>query len=270
MKRLSVLIGLATVLAVPAMQAAMQVTLYQNLSDYSYGVGGEFSARPNAALLAANPVLAGYVAATADPAAVDPYFQTFCIELAEEFTPGSSYNVTINDKALYNGGQFPAGDPISLGTAWLYSRFAGGTLDGYDYTYGSGRMISAGDLQQAIWYCQGEVDSLVNGSANGTAFYAAAVSALGATIDDPANGAYAVVALNLWVPNPDGSNGAAAQDQLMIVPQISNVPEPSASSLGICVLVTLALYRVRAFYAENGRRGRAPAPLQSPVSFRSR
>ena len=36
MKRLYVLAGLVGILAVPAVQAAMQVTLYQDLSNYSY------------------------------------------------------------------------------------------------------------------------------------------------------------------------------------------------------------------------------------------
>ena len=246
MKRLCVLACLVGILAAPAAQAEMQVTLYQNLSNYSYGVGGEFSAQPDAALLSANPASAGYAPATADLTAVNPYFQTFCIEVAEEFTPGTVYNVTINDKALYNGGQFPAGDPITFGTAWLYSQFAAGTLSGYDYTYGNGRTVSAGDLQQAIWYLQGEVTSLVNGGADGTAFYNTAASALGGTINNAANGAYGVVALNLWVPNEDGSNGAAAQDQLMVIPETSTVPEPSVVSFGLLLLLPLGMYKATA------------------------
>lgn len=248
MKRLCVLVCLVGTLAVPAVQAAMQVTLYQDLSNYSYGVGGEFSAQPDAALLSANPALAGYAPATADLTAVNPYFQTFCIEVAEEFTPGTAYNVTLNDKALYNGGQFPSGDPITLGTAWLYSQFAAGTLSGYDYTYGSGRTVSAGDLQQTIWYLQGEVPGLVSGGADGTAFYNAASSALGGTINNAANGAYGVVALNLWVPDEDGANGAAAQDQLMVVPGTSAVPEPSAVSFGLLLLLSMGMYKARAVF----------------------
>ncbi len=246
MKRLCVLACLAGILAAPAVQAAMQVTLYQDLSNYSSGVGGEFSARPDAALLSANPALAGYSSATAGLTAASPYFQTFCIEVAEEFTPGAAYNVTINDKALYNGGQFPGGDPITFGTAWLYSQFAAGTLSGYDYSYGSGRTVSAGDLQQAIWYLEGEVTGLVAGSADGTAFYNTAALALSGTINNAANGAYSVVALNLWTPNGDGSNGAAAQDQLMVVPGTTAVPEPDVVSFGILVLLPLGFYKVRA------------------------
>jgi len=248
MKRLYVLACLAGVLAGPEVQAATQITLYQDLSNYSYGDGGEFNAVPNAALLSDNPALAGYTSATANLTGGTPNFQTFCIETGEYFYPGTTYNVTIGNEILYDGGQFPNGEPITLGTAWLYSQFAAGTLNGYDYTDGSGRTATAGDLQQAIWYLQNEVTSLVNGGADGTAFYNAAVLALGEAINNAANGAYGVVALNLWVPNPDGSNGAAAQDQLMVIPGLSAVPEPSAVSFGLLILLPFGMKKVRAFF----------------------
>ena len=244
MKRLCVLAGLVGVFAVPAVQAAMEITLYQDLSNYSYGDAGEFRAVPIPDLLSVNPTLAGYASTTADLTAAYPDFQTFCIEMGEYFSPGTTYNVTISDRVLYNGGQFPSGDPIKFGTAWLYSQFAAGTLSGYDYTYGSGRTASAGDLQLAIWYLQGEVPSLVNGGADGTAFYNAAnaeASALGVVITSAANGTYGVVALNLW----DRSNGAAAQDQLMVI------PEPGAVSFGLLFLLPLAMYKVRAFFRKQ-------------------
>jgi hypothetical protein len=250
MKKLCVLVGLVGILAVPAVQAAMQVTLNQDLSNYSYSNGGEFSALPNAALLSLNPTLAGYASATAG--STDPYFQTFCIELGEEFSPGSAYNVTISYDILYDGGLFPSGEPITMGTARLYSQFAAGTLSGYDYTYGSGRTATAGDLQQTIWYLQGEETSLINGGADGTAFYNAAVSALGGNIANAADGAYGVVALNLWAPNGDGSNGAGAQDQLMVVPgSINVVPEPSVVSFGLLLLLSPGVYKVRALFRKQ-------------------
>ena len=250
MKYLCALAGLVGMFAVPAVQAAMQVTLYQDLVNYSYGVGGEFNAVPNATLLSVNPTLAGYTATTANSTA--PYFQTFCIETGEEFSPGSTYNVTISYNIKFDGGLFPGGSPITLGTAWLYSQFAAGTFGGYDYTGGGGRTATAGDLQQAIWYLQGEVTGLIDGGADGTAFYNAAVTALGGTINNAANGAYDVVALNLWVPNEDGSNGAASQDQFMVVPDpASVVPEPSVASFGLLFLVAFGLYKARACFRQQ-------------------
>jgi hypothetical protein len=248
MKGLCLLVGLVGVLAVPTVRAQLQVTLYQDTSNYSYGDGGEFNAVPDAALLSVNPTLNGYVAATADPTAANPSCQTFCIETMEDFTPGDTYNVTISQDIMFDGGLFPSGEPITMGTAWLYSQFAAGTLNGidepYDYTYGSGRVATAGDLQQAIWYLQNEQPLTGNG-ADGTAFYDAAVAALGANINNPSDGAYGVVALNLWVPNQDDSNGAASQDQLMIV------PEPDDVSFALLFLLPLGMNKVRAYFRKQ-------------------
>lgn len=240
MKKLCLLVGLAGVLTVSGVRAQLQVTLYQNTSNYSYGDGGEFNAVPNAALLSVNPTLSGYVAATADPTAANPNFQTFCIETMEYFSPGGTYDVTISQDVMYDGGLFPDGEAITMGTAWLYSQFAAGTLnpisEPYDYTYGSGRVSTAGDLQQALWYLQGE-QPLVGNGANGTDYYNAAVAALGANINNPSDGAYGVVALNLWDPN---NSDAPSQDQLMIV------PEPATLALvGLSGLATFLSIRRR-------------------------
>ena len=235
----------------PAVNAAMQVTLYQDLNNYSYGVGGEFNAVPDATLLNfANPTLAGYTPATSglNLTAGNPNFQTFCVETLEEFTPGNTYNVSISYNIKYDGGAFlPDGEPVTMGTAWLYSQFAAGTLSGYDYTEGGGRTAMAGDLQEAIWYLQGEA-SLVNGGADGTAFYNAAVTALGGAINNAANGAYDVVVLNLT--SGDGND----QDQLMVVPDPSAVvpvPEPSVASFGLLFLLPFGLYKMRAFFGKR-------------------
>jgi len=249
MKTWCVLACLLIGFAIPAVQAQMQIILNQDLSSFGYSDGGEFRALPNAELLSVNPTLAGYTPAAAN--LMTSCFQTFCIETGEFFYPGAIYNVTISDEVLYDGGLFPDGEPITMGTAWLYSRFAAGALTGYDYTDGSGRIASAGDLQQAIWYLQGET-GLVNGGADGTAFYNEAMSALGsAAVNSPANGAYGVVALNLWVINPDGSNGAGAQDQLMVVPEPIAVPEPSRLSFGLLFLLPFGLNKARARFGKR-------------------
>ena len=75
MRSLCAMAGLVGVLGVSAVQAQMQVTLYQDLSNYSFSDGGEFRAVPDANLLNfANPTLAGYVPATADSTTVNPIF----------------------------------------------------------------------------------------------------------------------------------------------------------------------------------------------------
>jgi hypothetical protein len=105
-------------------------------------------------------------------------------------------------------------------------------------------VATAGDLQQAIWYLQNEQPLIGNG-ANGTAFYDAALAALGSSINNPSDGAFNVVALNLWVPNEDGSNGAASQDQLMVI------PEPDGVSFGLLSLLLLGFSKVRAHFRKQ-------------------
>jgi hypothetical protein len=248
--RVILLACLAGISAAPAVRA-QQVTLYQDTSNYSYGDGGEFNAVPDVGLLSLNPTLSGYapgVTAGLTSYAGGANFQTFCVETEEYFTPGNTYNVAVSDSIKYDGGQFlPNGEPLTLGAAWLYSQFAAGTLGGYDYTEGSGRTLTAGALQQALWYLQGEVGSLVNGGVDGTAFYDEAQTALagmGESVTNNADGAFSVHVLNLT--SSDGND----QDQLMVVPGYE-VPEPSALSLGLLGLLLPGLYRARTFFGKQ-------------------
>jgi hypothetical protein len=249
MKKFYILGCLLGVLVVPAVQAqTTNIVLYQDLNNYSYGDGGEFNAVPNTTLLSFNPALAGYTPYTANlnTAIGSPNFQTFCIETGEFFTPGDIYNVVASYNTIPDD-QFPSGNPVTMGTAWLYSQFAAGTLNGYAYNEGSDRIATAGDLQQAIWYLQGDVNSLVNGSADGTAFYAGAATVLGGNINDPANGAFGVICLNLR----DGNE----QDQLMVVPNPSlvvvPVPEPGVLSFGLLGLGMFGACKMRGFFKKQ-------------------
>ena len=225
----------------------MQVTLNRNTSSYSFGDGGEFRAMaggtPNLVTAidgsAYSPLTSGMISGQF-------YFQTFCIEINENFTPGTPYNVTISPNAMY-GSQPPGGDPVSVGTAWLYSQFAAGTLVGltagnvptpYDYIYGAGRVASAGQLQQAIWWLEREPfvypDTTDPGSGN--VFRNAVLNQFGGSVlaaRADANGAYGVRALNL-------GNPGALQDQLVIVPQ---VPEPATASMALLGLGMLLFLR---------------------------
>jgi hypothetical protein len=243
MKRLCGMLCLAVMMVAPALLASMSVTLIDNTAQYSYGNGGEFRAVGNADLDAVVN-WGAYSALTkgtvTGPTAGDwgyntsmngkAFFQTFCIEDNEQFTPGVSYNVGISQNAMY-GDQPPTGDPISIGTAWLYRQFAAGSLAGYNYNYGAGRQsaASAGALQQAIWWLEGE-----GGTKN--AFVIAAETALGlndTTIKSSANGAYGVYAMNL------GTAGWV-QDQLVIV-----VPEPTTVVAGALLLLPFGASTLR-------------------------
>jgi hypothetical protein len=91
------------------------------------------------------------------------YFQTFCIERNEFFTPGESYQWTVSGSA-HNGGvggqTSPGADPVSAATAYLYTQFYFGLLSNYNYTLGSGRKSSATELQNAIWFLENEISGL--------------------------------------------------------------------------------------------------------------
>jgi hypothetical protein len=242
MKKLCMVLSLAGVMAVPNLFASMSVTLIDDTSQYSYANGGEFRAVGNPGLdsvinwSAYSTSTKGTVTAAADGSAWgynsglngQAYFQTFCIEYNEEFTPGTSYSVGISQKALWGGQQSAGGDLLSIGTAWLYSQFAAGTLSGYNY--GGSRTTTAGALQQAIWWLEAEP----NGSNTGLAgtFLAEAQAAVGGIITRDANGAYNVRALNLGV-------AGAVQDQLVIV------PEPTTMIAGALLLLPFGASTLR-------------------------
>lgn len=88
------------------------------------------------------------------PRITDYNFQTFCLERREDAGAG---DFEVNSVALGGGVNAPAtGDPVSVGTSWLYYRFARGLLAGYDYTPGAGRLATATELQHAIWSLEGD------------------------------------------------------------------------------------------------------------------
>jgi hypothetical protein len=128
------------------------------------------------------------------------------VEENENFTPGNSYYYTISQAAIHGG--IPGGsDPISRGTAWLCGLFATGNLPGYNYTGPNGN-TSAGDLQAAIWFLEGE------GGADNQ-FSQLVVAMLGADYLLDNNGFYGVGVLNLWV---NSNYTGLAQDQLILIP----------------------------------------------------
>lgn len=122
-----------------------------NFGAYQNGSGGEFT------LVPVSPIgwldVSGYSAA-ASGVGVAGSFQSFCIEYQEHIGAHGVYDAVQNTDAVW-GGVNLGSDPLSVGTGWLYSQFALGTLSGYNY--GAGRSVSADQLQNAIWMLEGEV-----------------------------------------------------------------------------------------------------------------
>jgi hypothetical protein len=237
MKKLFTLIGVAGVLFATNLYASFDGTVILTQGPYSYANGGEFTA-----------VTTGLGT-----------FQTFCIEYDQEFGPGYTYQYNQNTGAVSGDAGVDATDlktglpmdNISLGTAWLYSQFRAGTLTldtGLGTYFGASRNANAGELQQAIWFLEDETGGVNNG------YVALAENKLGKTlaqIEADSNGAYNVIALNLFAGGNDTHDtpGSFAQDQLAIDP--SFVPEPTTMRVRCCCF---RLGRARCEFCASGKR----------------
>jgi len=231
MKKLCIAIALAGALSAPTLQAAMQVNVYQDTGQYSSGSGGEFEAVPNADL---SWVMANYSPLAKGGPGNGAGFQTFCIETSEQFNPGALYNVALSDRAKYNGVPVTGFDVISVGTAFLYSQFASGTLSGYNYTYGAGRTAKAAELQNAIWNLEGEGGSISAAIATILQGEFGATSTIADWDDDATGWAYGVRAMNLT-----SASDNTIQDMLVVV------PEPTTMIAGALLLLPFGASTIR-------------------------
>ncbi len=215
-----ILFAISTAALLASNVGAVLVTV-DRVPGYYVGSGGEFNI---------SPVLIGGYAASA--LAVNRYgnvgFESFCIEFNEHVSIPGTYQAVVNPAGAIAGGVSGGNpDPISLGTAWLYYRFATGSLGGYNYTPGVGREISAGMLQNALWYLEGEISLASAGGVGlgGNDFLNAVVTQFGSLGSAAAdnNGTYLVSALNLYSFNSATGQWENAQDQLILVPDGGSV-----------------------------------------------
>ncbi|MEN6576313.1 MAG: hypothetical protein ABFD90_08220 [Phycisphaerales bacterium] len=150
MKRFSVALAIC-LLATGVSVAAPSVTIGRVADTYPLTpLSGEFMLTPNTEL--------------AELIGSGESFQSFCLEAHEPIEVGVTYEVILNDEAVLGDGRWPdessgdqGGDLISPETAYLYTQFRAGTLDGYPDAAGPDRMKAALALQTAIWYLEGEV-----------------------------------------------------------------------------------------------------------------
>lgn len=112
-------------------------------ANYFSGSGGEFTLYNLVGI--SNAAYAASTKNISNPQSLE----TFCLELNENAASPSHF--VVGDSAT-KGGE-AVSDPISKGTAYLYSQFAQGTLTGY---FSGTRSVEAGLLQQAIWALEGE------------------------------------------------------------------------------------------------------------------
>ncbi len=229
MKKIMACVGTMLVMAVGAMAAGTVKTpscgncggspTYSNYGPWQTGQGGEFTL---IVVSGADIDLAAYSNFTKNQGGTSPSFQTFCIEENEYIYPNATAGYSISNAADNGGVAGGHPDPISIGTAWLYSQFAHGTLANYNYTNSSpsgGRYTDAALLQQAFWYLENEITVLpaVNKFFDAVLtqfhFTGTAAQQLASARAD-ANGAYGVAALNIFNP----TTGQKYQTQLVLVP----------------------------------------------------
>ena len=194
--------------------SALTMQLKIDYGSRHSGVGGEF----NISSADFSPAALGY----APNAIMNSGFETFCVEMNEYFTPGSTYYYGISDGAVNGGISGGNPDPVSRGSAWLYSQFAHGTLAGYDYNTLGGSSTSAASLQQAIWWLEGEISTQNFSNPFETAVVSQFGSAANAMLDN--NGAFGVGVLNIWA---DARHTQFAQDQLIL----THVPDGGTTAL---------------------------------------
>jgi hypothetical protein len=136
-------------------------------------------------------------------------YQTFCLEYNVYFTPGNTYYVeSVGDYATGGGGGTITegkGDEVSDDTKWLYAAYMSGVFDGY---------ATAMDVQQAIWYLEGENEGFVD-----------AWNYL-STFSFDASG-WHVIAVNIVTMDENGNFVEENQTQLVGSP----VPEPTTMIL---------------------------------------
>jgi hypothetical protein len=210
-----------------AASSLMAATVQVGSSTYPYGryqagLGGEFTLSP----LDNSPAwldLSGYAPEVLDQGGITGSFQTFCLEYSEHIYPFSAkFDISISTSAKEGGGGAISGaDRLSKGTGWLYSRFAQGILQGYDYnTTETLREADAIVLQNAIWVLEDE-RSLVG--SNG--YIDLVIAHFGSLANAKMDGAeeFGVYALNMTRL----SNNTKAQDQLYYKP----VPDLGSTAL---------------------------------------
>lgn len=153
----------------------------QGLSTISHSGGNYFAEVVDTVT---NPDLSGVLANYASVAKGNAHsnyaFWTFCIEINESFSSEGLYNVSLSNAAVNGGYSGGNPDPISNATARLYSLFATGQMSSLvgGFVYGA---AGGADVQEAIWYLEGE-DSVLNRSGASSI-----IAALGASFNSNSN-----------------------------------------------------------------------------------
>jgi hypothetical protein len=191
------------------------IFLYEN--PYSFRNGSEVTA-------VTAPM--DYLSAYSPAAIVDGGFETFSVQARASFKPGVAYNFTLSDRDSQ-------GRKLTKGAAFLYSEFASGTLEEFNYADPLARSEDAKELQAAIWYLQGRQKGgrFFPAGGSGNPYYDLAVDELGLkNIRTPNRGMFDVQILRLR-----GGRNAGHENQLVACGPgpVTAVPEPEITRIGL-------------------------------------
>ncbi len=221
-------------------------------------VGGEFTAVTSGGPNYAANYSSKATASVTVNGKTETGFETFCVEFNQAFSPGTSYNTSVGPSIVNSSGS----TALTVGAAWLYSQFAQGILSGYcwsstsSYANANNRAYTADELQDAIWYLQGDISNgyeaktseLYKFNSSTDPFLLLAEQTFGGTLSgaeksDTAKGEsnYGVEILTLT----SIVNGCTVynQDQLVYCP----VPEPATFAAGAVLLAPLGFSALRRF-----------------------
>ena len=241
MRKLVFIAIVCAFMAVPAMADYSGGWVYYNrIGGYYSGNGGEFTLSTDGGPgLLLN--LSAYAATTKNQtgSTATPSFQTFCVEATEYIA--SPMEIMVSTTFINEGtgavtgpgshailGSLSFGDNLDSRTAYLYTKFAQGTLAGYNY--GVGRAASADALQKAIWSIEGEAGGVISNS-----FVTLANTAVASGGEWYGKGIGDVRILNTWTPGHVDESAYKLQDQLYLV------PVPGAVLLGMLGLSVAGL-----------------------------
>jgi hypothetical protein len=221
--------ALAGILAATSALAVPTVNISRTAGTYS-GSGGEFTLKANA------DIFYTPYSATVPVFASGSTIQTFCLETSDYVTMGNNYSAYVDSKISGANGT----KTLTVGAANLYAQFCAQTLGGYNYTVGSGRSTTAGQLQNTIWAYMGYAYSP-------NAQFASDLTAVGITTPTAAiSGAYyeTTIGQTIWdvaILNLGVNGNSSAQDQLVAwsraKPNDTSVPDggTTVSMLGMAL-----------------------------------